>query len=129
MEKSNEKQNFNILVIPCDKSFVIVEDKKEEFLNIKPNFQIRKMNAEKLRLFKDKVLQEKNPIHQSFEALAVPCDSTFVISADKRDEFLSQKPNLEIRQRNEEKVNLFVENNLEINTRVKKIGQKKIKLK
>ena len=124
-EEANELQHFNLFAVPCDRAFVVSEDKKGEFLSAKPNFQIRKMNAEKLRLFKEKVIQSKNSIHQNFGVLAVPCDRAFVISVDKRDEFLSQKPNHKIRQKNEENVRVFIENNLVDKTLVKKIGQKK----
>lgn len=124
-EEAKELQHFNVLAVPCDRAFVVSEDKKGEFLSAKPNFQIRKMNAEKLRLFKEKVIQSKNSIHQNFDVLAVPCDRAFVVTADKRDEFLSQKPNLKIRQKNEENVRVFIENNLVDKAPVKKIGQKK----
>ena len=124
-EEANELQHFNVLAVPCDRAFVVSEDKTGEFLSAKPNFQIRKMNAEKLRLFKEKVIQSKNSIHQNFDVLAVPCDRAFVVTADKREEFLSQKPNFQIRQKNEENVRVFIENNLEDKAPVKKIGQKK----
>ena len=127
-EKSNEFQHFNVLAVPCDRAFIISADKKEEFLSQKPNLKIRQRNAEKLRLLKEKILQSKKSSQQQFSVLAVPCDRAFVVSADKREEFLSQKPNLKIRQKNEENVRVFIENNLVDKAPVKKIGQKKIKL-
>ena len=40
--KQNKIQNFDVLAIPSDKAFVVSKEKSEEFLNQKPNLEIRK---------------------------------------------------------------------------------------
>lgn len=48
-EKSNELEHFNVLAVPCDRIFTVLDDKKEEFLSVKPNLKIRQKNEEKVK--------------------------------------------------------------------------------
>lgn len=47
MYKNNsneEKQVFDVLAVPCDRSFVLDPKKSEEFKNLKPNYELREKN-------------------------------------------------------------------------------------
>jgi len=47
-----EEQKFDVLAVPGRRAFVVSPDKKEEFLNIKPNLEIRQKNAELVKKFR-----------------------------------------------------------------------------
>ena len=41
-------------------------------------------------------------INKTFNIMAVPCHSSFIVAPDKKEKFINQKPNLEVRQKMEE---------------------------
>lgn len=40
LKKEMEKQRFEVLAVPCDRAFVVSKEKKKEFENIKPNYDL-----------------------------------------------------------------------------------------
>lgn len=60
--EKEDKQNFEVLAVPCDRAFVVSPEKTEEFLNSKPNLEIRKQQEEMAKLFKVNNLVDEGPI-------------------------------------------------------------------
>lgn len=66
---------------------------------------------------------------QKFDVLAVPCNRAFVVSSEKTEEFLSVKPDPEIRQQQEEMAKIFKANIIDEGPVLKKVRDKEIKFK
>lgn len=49
---------------------------------------------------------------QKFDVLAVPCSRAFVVATEKTEEFRNLKPNPDVRNQIEEKIEKFRVNNL-----------------
>jgi len=94
IEKYGNLDFFELKELPVLKNLKDLFSKEDQS-NILPNIKIEKM-------FKF-VMSDK----QNFEVLAVPYDRAFVVSPDKTEEFLSAKPDPEIRKQQEEMAKLF----------------------
>ena len=61
-----EKQKFDVLAVPCDRTFVVSPDKTEAFLNVKPNPEIRRQQEEMVKRLNIKLninnLVEEGPV-------------------------------------------------------------------
>ena len=59
---NEDKQTFDVMAVPCDRAFVISPDKTEEFLNVKPNPEIRQQQEEMAKRFRINNLVEEGPV-------------------------------------------------------------------
>lgn len=59
---NKEKQNFEVLAVPCDRAFVVSREKTEEFLSVKPDPEIRKQQEEMAKIFKINNLFDEGPV-------------------------------------------------------------------
>lgn len=57
-----EKQKFDVLAVPCDRTFVVSPDKTEAFLNVKPNPEIRRQQEEMVKRLNINNLVEEGPV-------------------------------------------------------------------
>ena len=59
---SKEKQKFDVIAVPCDRTFVVSPDKTESFLNVKPNPEIRRQQEEMVKRLNINNLVEEVPV-------------------------------------------------------------------
>lgn len=59
---NEEKQNFDVLAVPCRGAFIISLDKTEEFLNQKTDPEIEAANEEMAKQFISNNLVDKGPV-------------------------------------------------------------------
>ena len=57
-----EKQKFDVLAVPCDRTFAVSPDKTEAFLNVKPNSEIRRQQEEMVKRLNINNLVEEGPV-------------------------------------------------------------------
>lgn len=57
--KKISKQQFDILAVPCNRTFVVSNEKSQEFKNKKTDLKIAEMINEKANLFEEKCLNNK----------------------------------------------------------------------
>jgi len=56
------KTNFDVMAVPYRRTFVVARDKTEEFLNQKPNHEIRQQQKEMVEKFRKNILVEEGPV-------------------------------------------------------------------
>ena len=133
-----EEKNKNYSIEECEKNIVYLFDNYDEFkyyfelngfANIdKDLLELCRMKTTKkgtviaLKGLCDHAIRKHNSTYQDanvsskekqkFDASAVACDRTFVVSPDKKESFLNIKPKPEIRRQQEEMVKRLNINNL-----------------
>lgn len=60
--ENTEKQNFDVLSVPCDKAFVVTPEKSEEFKNLKPTSKVRQGIEDIVKKFRINNLSEKENV-------------------------------------------------------------------
>ena len=57
-----KEPKFNVLAVPCNVAFPVAHDKVDDFLNVKPDPEIRKQQKEMAEKFKINCLVDEEPI-------------------------------------------------------------------
>lgn len=72
--ESDVDQTFDMMAVPCDRAFVVAPEKAEEFINRKPNSEIRQQNSGNLNIDNSEV---------ECEVVALPSNRMVVISKEQ----------------------------------------------
>ena len=62
LKSLSEERRFDVLAVPCDRAFVVSQEKSEEFKNVKPDPVVRQQIEEITEKFRVNNLTEEGPI-------------------------------------------------------------------
>ena len=62
MDDSSGEKKFDVLAVPCDRTFVVAPEQVEEFKNLKPNAEVRQQTEEMAEEFRVNNITGKGPV-------------------------------------------------------------------
>ena len=60
--QNNVEKKFDVLAVPCDRTFVVAPEQVEEFKNLKPNAEVRQQTEEMAEEFRVNNITGKGPV-------------------------------------------------------------------